>query len=774
MANRIASLIVDLSANVSEFRTSMSNAAESVSSLTSTVTRAKEAILGFLASREIVGFLKESTAATLEWTFAAEDLHKITGLNLQQSGALNLILREQGVSLETGAQLFAKVGLAVSTHAKALAQYGIATRDSTGSLLSENQILQNVFEKVETLRSGTDRLVFAQAAFGRGGAALLPVLQELGEAGAFLASTWGKDTDFLRALGLEVDSSGVAKAKEWRAAEADLRVEFIAVENQIGKALLPQIKSLADFIREHVANGDLQNWAKDASIAILDLVETFEKLAHALVVHRQAIAATLEVSGVGLAAAGIASGNPLAVVAGIAGAEAGAGLARTIPAETAAGDAAFRSRIAALEKKKAELSVQHDALWHMMNNSTVVGGDDAFAPGGGKAGSGRARADDSIKAAAAYEKESAAITANVASLRAQTAEWQRGGAGIQELIDRQHALEAAMKLPKGASDAQRESLARLDLEQSHAKEVTDTAKKATEDHARAAKDAAESYRRFTGDLQTHIRFEQGYAVAVRGTKDQLKSFEQAQRDEVELARVSVGWTQQQIDEARQKMAIDAQATAAAEQVKETTDKLREAGREVGDVLGSAFTDLIKPGNDLEQTFMSITQAIEQMIIKLLIMKPLEDALSQWMSSSGGLLGILGSLFGGGGGGGASIGGGAGIFDPGGGTLFPPFANGGSFDVGGMGGTDSQTVAFRATPGEHVQVGGKGGGGGSQIVNIHNHSGEPAQVQRQKNSQGTETITVTIGKAIAHNIRSGGDVALAMRDVHGDRRQPIQR
>lgn len=45
-----------------------------------------------------------------------------------------------------------------------------------------------------------------------------------------------------------------------------------------------------------------------------------------------------------------------------------------------------------------------------------------------------------------------------------------------------------------------------------------------------------------------------------------------------------------------------------------------------------------------------------------------------------------------------------------------FANGGSFDVGGSGGTDSQMVSFKATPGEHVQVGQNGGGGDITIQN----------------------------------------------------------
>jgi len=44
---------------------------------------------------------------------------------------------------------------------------------------------------------------------------------------------------------------------------------------------------------------------------------------------------------------------------------------------------------------------------------------------------------------------------------------------------------------------------------------------------------------------------------------------------------------------------------------------------------------------------------------------------------------------------------------------PGFATGGSFTVGGSGGADSQLVAFKATPGEHVDV--SHGGGSSAAV-----------------------------------------------------------
>lgn len=55
-----------------------------------------------------------------------------------------------------------------------------------------------------------------------------------------------------------------------------------------------------------------------------------------------------------------------------------------------------------------------------------------------------------------------------------------------------------------------------------------------------------------------------------------------------------------------------------------------------------------------------------------------------------------------------------------------FANGGQFNVGGSGGTDSQVVAFRASPNETVTVSTPGqmaaGGGGVTIVNHNNFAG----------------------------------------------------
>ena len=68
-----------------------------------------------------------------------------------------------------------------------------------------------------------------------------------------------------------------------------------------------------------------------------------------------------------------------------------------------------------------------------------------------------------------------------------------------------------------------------------------------------------------------------------------------------------------------------------------------------------------------------------------------------------------------------------------GADLPGFATGGSFRVGGAGGTDSQLVAFRASPDETVSIAGPGQGGGGApnvTVQVINQSGTELAVKRQ--------------------------------------------
>lgn len=86
--------------------------------------------------------------------------------------------------------------------------------------------------------------------------------------------------------------------------------------------------------------------------------------------------------------------------------------------------------------------------------------------------------------------------------------------------------------------------------------------------------------------------------------------------------------------------------------------------------------------------------------------------------------------------------------------FPGFANGGSFDVGGSGGTDSQLVAFRASPNERVTIETPAQQRGRGDVKITNNikfivqSNADGSINRQSLSQ----AAVELGRVSARSLR----------------------
>jgi tape measure domain-containing protein len=96
------------------------------------------------------------------------------------------------------------------------------------------------------------------------------------------------------------------------------------------------------------------------------------------------------------------------------------------------------------------------------------------------------------------------------------------------------------------------------------------------------------------------------------------------------------------------------------------------------------------------------------------------------------------------------------------TTLTRFATGGSFTVGGHGGTDTSLVRFLATPGEQVSVTRPGqGGDAAPVINVINNSGAP--VETQQRSSGGATITdVIIGEVSRGMARGAFDAPLRGR------------
>lgn len=110
-----------------------------------------------------------------------------------------------------------------------------------------------------------------------------------------------------------------------------------------------------------------------------------------------------------------------------------------------------------------------------------------------------------------------------------------------------------------------------------------------------------------------------------------------------------------------------------------------------------------------------------------------------------------------------------------------FASGGSFRVGGSGGTDSKRISFDATPGELVEVrrpGGTSGMGGQSSVNVevpvtivNQAPGVEVTQERGRGANGQDQIQILVRRAMQEEVARRGPAAGALAADIGAKRAP---
>lgn len=176
---------------------------------------------------------------------------------------------------------------------------------------------------------------------------------------------------------------------------------------------------------------------------------------------------------------------------------------------------------------------------------------------------------------------------------------------------------------------------------------------------------------------------------------------------------SIKATEDDWRDAQAAMAEDSRIAQEAnrKQFEETQQFARETSQAIEDTFAQAFETIGQGG--LRHLVASFVQAFSQIVAKAEAMQLMK---AMGLGGDGaGLSGLFGSLFGGGGSGldSSTLFAGGNTADLASGFI-PGFANGGSFQVGGAGGTDSQLVQFKASPNETVSITGPGQSQGASV------------------------------------------------------------
>ncbi len=207
--------------------------------------------------------------------------------------------------------------------------------------------------------------------------------------------------------------------------------------------------------------------------------------------------------------------------------------------------------------------------------------------------------------------------------------------------------------------------------------------------AKNVQDAARAYDEFVDKLQEEYALLQLTGVE---REKQQKLFE----IENQLRRYGVELSQEQRQEVAALAAANAKLAEEQKKHKEHMDELKAAGRELGSEITSAFEDAVVAGKDLGEVFASLLQDIEKMVLRMVVLRPLGDALGGVLGDIGG--GFFSDLFGGFRAGGGAVSGSKGyVVGERGPEWFVPGSNGSIIPNhqlgGGGGGSFSPTFNF---------------------------------------------------------------------------------
>lgn len=223
----------------------MKAALEAVSGAAGTLTKALGAVAAVVAGGKIF-------AAALSETqkFAGEvgGLARRMDMTAKEASYLAIAIDDVYMSVDDFNGVATHLNRQLRSNEDALKAMGVQTRDSSGHMISQKDAVFKTLDSLKQYKSGTDQLLAAQVAFGRGmDEATLNKLFNLQDA---LKEVTENGDEFGRVMGVE----NVKAAREFKRANKDVGDALQGVQIAIGNALMPVFSQLLSMFAKAAAS----------------------------------------------------------------------------------------------------------------------------------------------------------------------------------------------------------------------------------------------------------------------------------------------------------------------------------------------------------------------------------------------------------------------------------------------------------------------------------------------------------------------------------------
>lgn len=284
----IATLTIEMAANVARLQTDMDQAkrvvGDSMKSIEQAVGLAKTAFVAFAGISSLDAFVS-MIKGSLEATAKLHDLAAQTGATVEALSALGSIGKTSDTSLETISQAMNKLaknmaGATEDTKGAGKALEAIGIDFATFKALSPEDQMQAVAKAMDQFADGSGKSAVAMALYGKEGAKLIPFMKDLAEVGELHAKVTAEQaamadnfTDNLTKL--------KASGEGWK---KELSLGMLPALNDASQAVLEMTNGtggLRETIRQLTADGTIQKWTNSAIVGLSYLLDAVQILVRA-------------------------------------------------------------------------------------------------------------------------------------------------------------------------------------------------------------------------------------------------------------------------------------------------------------------------------------------------------------------------------------------------------------------------------------------------------------------------------------------------------------
>jgi hypothetical protein len=292
----VGTLTIDLKANTASFASSMDKMSQLSARTANDVKRSLEKIaaVGIAMGAAIAAGTTEMIKKSLESADALGKLAQKTGTTAETLSVLGYAAKLADVDTETLGKGLEKLSLAMfkAQNGNVLmqnifARLGVSTKDANGHLKDSGIVMEDLAVKFSHMADGSGKTALAMAIFGRGGAAMIPMLNELGEHQSEI-------NDEAHRFGLVLTKSTTEAADEANDKLKKLGSMFTGLGYSLMSATLPALDELLQKLIAISETADLQGLARAFGGEVVKAVHLLGDALDFAVEHAHALKDALE------------------------------------------------------------------------------------------------------------------------------------------------------------------------------------------------------------------------------------------------------------------------------------------------------------------------------------------------------------------------------------------------------------------------------------------------------------------------------------------------